>query len=59
MADGTWTYPFGDVNSAVSNGNQIVQEFGACSTNSAGDLHLVQTKTKYNGCNGMGNVERL
>jgi hypothetical protein len=44
MADGTWTYPFGDVNSAVSNGNQIVQEFGACSTNSAGDLHLVQTK---------------
>jgi hypothetical protein len=44
MADGTWPYPFRDVNSAVSNGNQIAQEFGACSTNSAGDLHLVQTK---------------
>jgi hypothetical protein len=44
MIDGTWPYPFRDVNSAVSNGNQIAQEFGTCSTNSAGDLHLVQTK---------------
>jgi hypothetical protein len=35
--------------------NQIAQEFGACSTNSAGGLHLVQTKTKDNGYNGMGN----
>jgi hypothetical protein len=46
MADGTWPSHFGDVNSAASYGNQIAQEFGACSTNSAGDLHLVQTKNQ-------------
>ena len=66
MVDGTWSYPFWDVNSAVSNGNQIAQEFSACSTNSVGDYIQCKQKTKDNGYNlngkwkwEMGNVERL
>ena len=41
-ADGNWPYPFGDVLGAVSNGNQIgIIGIFACSTNSAGDLHVL------------------
>jgi hypothetical protein len=43
LADGSWPYPFGDVDAVTSSG--IGENYGAfaCATNAAGDLHILVT----------------
>jgi hypothetical protein len=43
LADGSWPYPFGNVDEVTSSG--IGENYGAfaCATNAAGDLHVITT----------------